>query len=124
MTAKNAEKQMSSEPHWAFCYTMLHKVSRSFALVIQQVGKDLRNALRNISGLVNVKYKPFQMILQRLAEVALEGELEMAGSKATFLQNLCDELYEGKTLQLMGKLNDEDVAALLRLRVMLCGSFV
>ncbi|KAL9326949.1 hypothetical protein ACSQ67_007594 [Phaseolus vulgaris] len=92
MTAKNAEKQILSEPHWAFCYTMLDKVSRSFALVIQQLGTDLRNA------------------------VALEGELEMADSKASFLQNLCDELYEGKTFQLI----DEDVSALLRLLVKLC----
>jgi len=50
-----------------------------------------------------VKYKPFQLILRRLAQVALEGELEMADSKATFLQNLCDELYEGKTFQVYWK---------------------
>ncbi|KAJ0010952.1 hypothetical protein Pint_34796 [Pistacia integerrima] len=41
---KNAAKQIPPEPHWAFCYTMLHKVSRSFALVIQQLDTDLRNA--------------------------------------------------------------------------------
>ncbi|TXG64641.1 hypothetical protein EZV62_011635 [Acer yangbiense] len=45
MAARNAEKQIPPEPHWAFCYTMLHKVSRSFALVIQQLGTDLRNAV-------------------------------------------------------------------------------
>ncbi|XP_031271622.1 squalene synthase-like [Pistacia vera] len=42
---KNAAKQIPPEPHWAFCYTMLHKVSRSFALVIQQLDTDLRNAV-------------------------------------------------------------------------------
>ncbi|KAK9160103.1 hypothetical protein Syun_006444 [Stephania yunnanensis] len=33
LAAKNAEKQIPPQPHWAFCFTMLHKVSRSFALV-------------------------------------------------------------------------------------------
>lgn len=47
MAARNAEKQIPPEPHWAFCYTMLHKVSRSFALVIQQLDTDLRNAVRS-----------------------------------------------------------------------------
>ncbi|KAJ4962972.1 hypothetical protein NE237_022911 [Protea cynaroides] len=45
MAVRDAEKQIPSEPHWAFCYTMLHKVSRSFALVIQQLGPELRNAV-------------------------------------------------------------------------------
>ncbi|KAK9165376.1 hypothetical protein Scep_000567 [Stephania cephalantha] len=45
LAAKNAEKQIPPQPHWAFCFTMLHKVSRSFALVIQQLGPDLRNAV-------------------------------------------------------------------------------
>lgn len=42
---KNAEKQIPPEPHWAFCYSMLHKVSRSFGLVIQQLGPQLRDAV-------------------------------------------------------------------------------
>jgi hypothetical protein len=33
------------DEHWAFAYSMLHRVSRSFALVIQQLGPDLRNAV-------------------------------------------------------------------------------
>ncbi|KAL5563109.1 hypothetical protein UlMin_032856 [Ulmus minor] len=40
-----AAKQIPPEPHWAFCYSMLHKVSRSFALVIQQLGTELRNSV-------------------------------------------------------------------------------
>ncbi|KAK7283525.1 hypothetical protein RIF29_13095 [Crotalaria pallida] len=42
---RQAEKQIPSQPHWAFCYSMLHKVSRSFSLVIQQLCPDLRNAV-------------------------------------------------------------------------------
>ncbi|CAN7082314.1 unnamed protein product [Brassica oleracea var. botrytis] len=42
---EKAEKQIPPEPHWAFCYSMLHKVSRSFSLVIQQLGTELRNAV-------------------------------------------------------------------------------
>ncbi|KAJ4831552.1 hypothetical protein Tsubulata_017981 [Turnera subulata] len=45
MAVRHAEKQIPPQPHWAFCYTMLHKVSRSFALVIQQLGPELRNAV-------------------------------------------------------------------------------
>ncbi|KAF3435778.1 hypothetical protein FNV43_RR22870 [Rhamnella rubrinervis] len=45
MAARRAEKQIPSEPHWGFCYSMLHKVSRSFSFVIQQLDADLRNAV-------------------------------------------------------------------------------
>ncbi|KAL9391399.1 hypothetical protein Peur_015319 [Populus x canadensis] len=45
MAAKHAEKQIPPEPHWAFCYSMLQRVSRSFALVIQQLDTELRNAI-------------------------------------------------------------------------------
>ncbi len=30
---------------WEFCYDMLNKVSRSFAIVIEQLGDELRNAI-------------------------------------------------------------------------------
>ncbi|GLJ50476.1 hypothetical protein SUGI_1075570 [Cryptomeria japonica] len=43
--ATHASKQIPSDPDLAFCYTMLHKVSRSFAFVIQQLGVELRNAV-------------------------------------------------------------------------------
>ncbi|KAK1296889.1 Squalene synthase [Acorus calamus] len=39
------KKQIPPEEHWSFCYTMLQRVSRSFALVIQQLGVELRNAV-------------------------------------------------------------------------------
>ncbi|KAK8622269.1 hypothetical protein V6N13_117192 [Hibiscus sabdariffa] len=45
MAARHAEKQIPSHPHWGFCFSMLHKVSRSFALVIQQLDTQLRNAV-------------------------------------------------------------------------------
>ncbi|KAK8647974.1 hypothetical protein V6N13_128738 [Hibiscus sabdariffa] len=45
MAARHAEQQIPSEPHWGFCFSMLHKVSRSFALVIQQLDTQLRNAV-------------------------------------------------------------------------------
>ncbi|GMJ05622.1 squalene synthase 1 [Hibiscus trionum] len=45
LAARNAEKQIPSAPHWAFCFSMLHKVSRSFALVIQQLDTQLKNAV-------------------------------------------------------------------------------
>ncbi|CAM8937807.1 unnamed protein product [Rhodiola kirilowii] len=45
VAARRAEKQIPPEPHWAFCYTMLHKVSTSFSLVIQQLGPEIRHAV-------------------------------------------------------------------------------
>ncbi|KAJ8641103.1 hypothetical protein MRB53_017797 [Persea americana] len=45
IAAMHAEKQIPPEPHWSFCYTLLHKVSRSFAFVIQQLRPELRNAV-------------------------------------------------------------------------------
>lgn len=48
MAVRHAEKQIPAEPHWGFCYSMLHKVSRSFGLVIQQLGTELRNAVSSV----------------------------------------------------------------------------
>ncbi|XP_058068107.1 squalene synthase 2-like isoform X2 [Magnolia sinica] len=45
IAAIQAEKQIPDDPHWAFCYIMLHRVSRSFALAIQQLRPQLRNAV-------------------------------------------------------------------------------
>ncbi|KAL0422813.1 UNVERIFIED_CONTAM: Squalene synthase 2 [Sesamum latifolium] len=45
LAVRSAGKQIPAEPHWAFCYSMLHKVSRSFGLVIQQLDTDLRDAV-------------------------------------------------------------------------------
>ncbi|KAH7542798.1 hypothetical protein FEM48_Zijuj02G0113100 [Ziziphus jujuba var. spinosa] len=100
------------------------------------------NQLRNIFGLgkreaetvvLDVTSKVYR---KRLAESFTGGDLEAADSKAAFLQNLCDELhfdpqkaseiheeiYRQKLQQCIadGELNEEDVSALLRLRVMLC----
>ncbi|CAN4115765.1 unnamed protein product [Withania somnifera] len=73
---------------------------------------------------------------KRLAQAVTSGELEAAGSKAAYLQNICEELnfdpqkaleiheeiYRQKLQQLVvdGELGDEDVKALERLQVMLC----
>jgi farnesyl-diphosphate farnesyltransferase len=55
IAARNAEKQIPPEPHWGFCYSMLHKVSRSFGLVIQQLGTELRDAV----SFSNLSSQPF-----------------------------------------------------------------
>ncbi|GLT43216.1 hypothetical protein SLA2020_171830 [Shorea laevis] len=98
--------------------------------------------LRNILGLgkqeaeaitLDVTSKVYQ---KRLSDAVQDGKLEMADSKAAFLQSLCDELhfdaekaskiheeiYQKKLQQCVAdeELDDKDVAALLRLRVMLC----
>ncbi|KAE9606040.1 hypothetical protein Lal_00025003 [Lupinus albus] len=100
------------------------------------------NQLRNIFGLgkreaeavsLDVTSKVYR---KRLGQAVSSGDLEVADSKAKFLQNLCDELhfdpqkaselheeiYRQKLQQCVagGELSEDDVAALLRLRVMLC----
>ncbi|XP_021753511.1 squalene synthase 1-like isoform X2 [Chenopodium quinoa] len=45
MAVEQAEKQIPHQLHWCFCYSMLHKVSRSFALVIHKLDTQLRNAV-------------------------------------------------------------------------------
>ncbi|KAJ1293129.1 hypothetical protein BS78_01G044300 [Paspalum vaginatum] len=45
VAAGQIKRQIPPEEHWAFCYSMLQNVSRSFALVIQQLGPQLRNAV-------------------------------------------------------------------------------
>ena len=45
VAAGQIKRQIPLEEHWAFAYSMLQKVSRSFALVIQQLGPELRNAV-------------------------------------------------------------------------------
>jgi farnesyl-diphosphate farnesyltransferase len=45
VAAGQIKRQIPPQEHWAFCYDMLQKVSRSFALVIQQLGPELRNAV-------------------------------------------------------------------------------
>ncbi|CAA6660590.1 unnamed protein product [Spirodela intermedia] len=98
--------------------------------------------LRNIFGLgkrevetimVDITSKAYR---KRLSQAVTSGSLEAAPSKAAFLQTLCDELrfdpqkaseihqeiYRHKLQQCVAdkELGEEDVAALLRLRVMLC----
>nr|AEX58673.1 squalene synthase [Huperzia serrata] len=43
--ASRLKWQLPSDPHRSFCYEMLQKVSRSFAVVIQQLGPNLRDAV-------------------------------------------------------------------------------
>ncbi|KAL0697390.1 hypothetical protein Bca4012_053512 [Brassica carinata] len=98
--------------------------------------------LRNILGLgtreaeaigVDVTSKAYR---KRLANAVTSGDLEAQDSKAKYLQKLCEELhfdaqkasaiheeiYRQKLQQYVtdGELSDDNVAALLRLRVMLC----
>ncbi|KAK8480681.1 hypothetical protein V6N13_094256 [Hibiscus sabdariffa] len=100
------------------------------------------NQLRNILGLGNKEAEAITLDVtskvyqKRLSQAFQSGELEMADSKAAFLQNLCEELhfdpekaseiheeiYRKKLQQCVadGELDDSDVAGLLKVRVMLC----
>jgi len=38
-------RNLSPDPNWQFCYEFLNKVSRSFAMVIMELGEELRNPI-------------------------------------------------------------------------------
>ncbi|XP_038972833.1 protein TIC110, chloroplastic [Phoenix dactylifera] len=98
--------------------------------------------LKNIFGLGNREAEAIMLDItskvyrRRLSQSFSGGDLEAAPSKAAFLQNLCEELhfdpqkaseiheeiYRRKLQQSVtaGELSEEDVATLLRLRVLLC----
>ncbi|XP_013624708.1 PREDICTED: squalene synthase-like [Brassica oleracea var. oleracea] len=40
-----AQKQIPLDPHLTFCYSTLNKVSKTFSLIIQQLGTELRDAV-------------------------------------------------------------------------------
>mmetsp|Transcript_19312 Transcript_19312/g.53627 ORF Transcript_19312/g.53627 Transcript_19312/m.53627 type:complete len:125 (-) Transcript_19312:1468-1842(-) len=42
---KQRSAMQERDADWEFCYDMLNKVSRSFAIVIEQLGDELRNAI-------------------------------------------------------------------------------
>ncbi|XP_020276167.1 protein TIC110, chloroplastic isoform X1 [Asparagus officinalis] len=100
------------------------------------------NHLKNIFGLGKRETESIMLDItskvyrRRLSQAFSGGDLEAAPSKAAFLQNLCEELhfdpekaseiheeiYRQKLQQYVakGELSEEDVAALLRIRVLFC----
>lgn len=42
---KKRAAAQEKDADWEFCFDMLNKVSRSFAIVIEQLGDELRNAI-------------------------------------------------------------------------------
>ncbi|KAL9236764.1 hypothetical protein vseg_011398 [Gypsophila vaccaria] len=100
------------------------------------------NQLKNIFGLGNREAEAITMDVtskvyrKMLGQAVSSGSLEAAESKAAFLQKLCDqlrfdplkasgiheEIYRQKLQQCLsdGELSEDDVKALLRLRVLLC----
>ncbi|KAL8129262.1 hypothetical protein V2J09_018417 [Rumex salicifolius] len=45
MALMSSGKKIPSEPHWRFCYSILNKVSRSFAFTIQRLHPKLRDSI-------------------------------------------------------------------------------
>ncbi|XXG39938.1 hypothetical protein AAC387_Pa01g0770 [Persea americana] len=110
-----------------------------------QIEESKLVALNNLKNTLGLGKREAEAIIQevtskvyrrRLSQAVSSGSLEASSSKAAFLQNLCNELhfdpekaseiheeiYRQKLQQSVtdGELSEEDVAVLLRLRVMLC----
>ncbi|CAI9103728.1 OLC1v1002266C1 [Oldenlandia corymbosa var. corymbosa] len=65
MAVRKVAKQIPAEPpHWAFCHTMLPKVSTGFALLISQIDADLRDAV----------YMPFHLVLDRVPKQLMKED--------------------------------------------------
>ena len=80
--AAKAAKRLPPNPTWAFCYDMLNRVSRSFAIVIQQLPVELRNAIC-----------VFYLVLRGLDTVEDDMALDMA-TKLEMLETFCDDIYK------------------------------
>ncbi|XP_068646519.1 squalene synthase 8-like [Aristolochia californica] len=82
LAVRNAEKQIRPEPHWVFCYTLLHKVSRSFALIIQQLRPQLRDAVCL-----------FYLVLRALDTIEDDTSIS-ANVKVPILQSFHQHIYD------------------------------
>ncbi|XP_065002510.1 squalene synthase 1-like [Musa acuminata AAA Group] len=82
LAADRIRRQIPAEPHWAFSYSMLQKVSRSFALVIQQLGPQLRNAVC-----------VFYLVLRALDTVEDDTSIP-SDIKVPILQNFYRHIYD------------------------------
>jgi len=71
VAAGQIKRQIPPEEHWAFGYSMLQKVSRSFALVIQQLGPELRNAVST-----NSHHLPLSLFSFHATRIRLRRHLE------------------------------------------------
>lgn len=81
LAAKRAKK-LPKSPTWAFCYDMLNRVSRSFAIVIQQLPEELRNAVC-----------VFYLVLRGLDTVEDDMALNTK-KKLRMLETFCDDIYD------------------------------
>ncbi|KAF3490349.1 hypothetical protein F2Q69_00057902 [Brassica cretica] len=88
---EKAEKQIPPEPHWAFCYSMLHKVSRSFSLVIQQLGTELRNAIVAI-GTLALCYNNVQVFRGSLK--LRRGLIAKVFDRTKTMDDVCGAFYD------------------------------
>jgi len=80
--AARAAKKLPKSPTWAFCYDMLNRVSRSFAIVIQQLPVELRNAIC-----------VFYLVLRGLDTVEDDMALDMK-TKLEMLEDFCENIYD------------------------------
>merc|ERR1719160_775942 len=75
-------KKLPKEPNLAYCYDVLNKVSRSFAIVIQQLDPELRDAVC-----------VFYLVLRALDTV--EDDMALAdGVKLPALLDFHEKIYD------------------------------
>ncbi|KAK8706646.1 hypothetical protein V6N13_050201 [Hibiscus sabdariffa] len=100
MAARHAEKQIPSELHWGFCFSMLHKVSRSFALVIQQLDTQLRNAVSKSSFFSPIKSFEFYMTCGTKEYKVLMDKFHLVSAAFLELEKGYQEAIEDITLRM------------------------
>ncbi|CAL9137796.1 unnamed protein product, partial [Musa acuminata var. zebrina] len=84
LASDRIRRQIPAEPHWSFSYSMLQKVSRSFALVIQQLEPQLRDAVC-----------VFYLVLRALDTVEDDTSIP-SDIKVPILQNFYLHIYDRK----------------------------
>jgi hypothetical protein len=91
LASVQASRFVPPEPHWAFCYKLLKRVSRSFAIVIHQLGPELRNAVSNslITSVLLLVFTPFPVrakkVLVALPFAGIYTESAISSSLFLFL---------------------------------------
>ncbi|KAG5583570.1 hypothetical protein H5410_054197 [Solanum commersonii] len=99
LSAKHVEKKTPVwllQPHWAFCYATPRKVSRRFALVIQQLPSDLRDVVYLVLRALDIVggTMAFKVLMDQFHHVSI-GFLELGKNYQEVIKDITKRMGEG-----------------------------
>ncbi|RCV40370.1 hypothetical protein SETIT_9G047500v2 [Setaria italica] len=93
VAAGQLKRQIPPEEHWAFAYSMLQKVSRSFALVIQQLGTECLRGVSKTAVVAIAQVCIFYLVLRALDTVEDDTSIP-TDVKVPILQEFYRHIYD------------------------------